>query len=93
MKPDSADLHLERLSAEDAPELQRALGAARQRLPDPQQLAALAAQLSALGLPVKPPAAPVPTTTPWRLWLAAGVVGPLQPNGSREVLAPPPAGS
>ena len=24
---------------------------------------------------------------------AAGVVGPLQPNGSREVLAPPPAGS
>jgi len=22
----------------------------------------------------------------------AGVVGPLQPNGSREILAPPPAG-
>jgi hypothetical protein len=23
----------------------------------------------------------------------AGVVGPLQPNGGREILAPPPAGS
>jgi hypothetical protein len=81
MKPDNADVQLERLNAVDAPELHQAVVAAKGQLPSAQQLAALAASLSALGVPVKPatltPAARLPAPTHLRIWLAAGLVGPV----------------
>ncbi|MEO6599851.1 MAG: hypothetical protein ABIQ16_08275 [Polyangiaceae bacterium] len=81
MKPDSGDWQLERLSAGDAPELHDALVSAKQQLPDAQQLAALAISLSARGVPTNPfvPAPPAtrPAMTHWRLWVAAGVMGPV----------------
>lgn len=52
MKQDSGPLQLERLSSAEAPELSRALDVMKQKLPDPSQLASLAAQLSAQGLPL-----------------------------------------
>ncbi|HYP76320.1 MAG TPA: hypothetical protein VER12_10205 [Polyangiaceae bacterium] len=59
MKPDD-DYWLERLSASEAPELARSVGIMREQVPDASQLAALAAQLSAQGVPV------VSTTPPVR---------------------------
>ena len=52
MKPDSDSWQLERLSALEDPELTRSLAVMKQQVPDMSQLAALAAQLSAQGLPV-----------------------------------------
>ncbi|HKO47830.1 MAG TPA: hypothetical protein VJV79_08905 [Polyangiaceae bacterium] len=97
MKPDSGHLDLERLKLADAPELRRALDAVQQQLPNSQQLAALAASLSQLGLPVEPPAQGAATTatstTRLKLLLgSAGVIGPLalalllwRPETPREV--------
>lgn len=55
MKPDDGPWQLDRLSAEDAPELWRAVGAAKQQLPSANELAALAANLSLQGLPLSNP--------------------------------------
>ena len=51
MKPGD-DSYLERLNAAEAPELARSLGIMKAQVPDASQLAALAAQLSAQGLPI-----------------------------------------
>lgn len=83
MKPDSGRLDLERLQSTDGPELHRALDALKQQLPDPKQLAALAASLTQLGLPIAPSsqatatAATGSSATRLKLLLGAGVVGPL----------------
>ena len=81
MKPDSGHLDLERLDLTDAPELRHALDAAQGQIPDAQQLAALAARLSQMGLPVLPPAQvaanATPSATRLKLLLGAGVIGPL----------------
>jgi hypothetical protein len=81
VKPDSGQWDLERLRPTDAPELHRALDAVKQRLPDPQQLAALAASLSQIGIAVSSASPTAATTassaTRLKLLLGAGVVGPL----------------
>ncbi len=81
MKPDNGLWDLERLRSTDAPELYRALDAARQQLPDSQQLAALAASLSQRGISVTPSnhaaASTASSATKLKLLLGAGVVGPL----------------
>lgn len=80
MKPDNGPLDLERMDLTDAPELKRALDAVKQQLPDPQQLATLAAGLSQIGISVAPsqPAAPsTQSAARLKLLLGAGVVGPL----------------
>ena len=81
MKPDNGHRDLERLRSTDSPELFRALNAARQQLPNSEQLTALAASLSQKGIAVAPSAhgaASVPSSaTRLKLWLGAGVIGPL----------------
>jgi hypothetical protein len=81
VKPDDGYLNLERLKSADAPELHRALDAVKQRLPEPQQLAALAASLSRIGVPVartEPAVATrAPSATGLKLLLFGAVVGPL----------------
>jgi len=80
VKPDSGHWDLERLRSTDGPELYRALDAVKQQLPDPQQLAALAASLSQRGISVTPAkhASGTPSSaTRLKLLLGAGVVGPL----------------
>ena len=52
MKPADEPWQLDRLSAEEAPELHRAIGVAKQAVPSASELAALAASLSAHGLPL-----------------------------------------
>jgi len=51
LKPDDDPWQLDRLSAAEAPELCRALEAAKRQLPSARELAALAANLSVQGLP------------------------------------------
>lgn len=81
MKPDNGHFALERLNLADDPELCRAVNVVKQTLPDAQQLAALAANLTQLGIPVArtEPAVSntVPSTARLKLLLGAGVVGPL----------------
>jgi len=81
VKPDSGLLDLERLRSTDAPELHHALDAMKQRLPDAQQLATLAASLSQMGISVAPSKQGAVSTgssaTRLKLLLGAGVVGPL----------------
>ena len=81
MKPDDGRWDLERLRSTDAPELYRALNAARQQLPDTQQLAALAAGLSQRGISVGPShratANTASSATRFKLLLGAGVIGPI----------------
>ena len=60
MKPDNDSWQLERLSASEDSELVSALTVMKQRVPDASQLAALAAQLSAQGLPITSGAPAVP---------------------------------
>lgn len=76
MKPDDGSLQLDRLRAEEAPELHRALNAVKQQLPTASELAALSASLSSLGLPPGPPVGVTPATAPKlpfpRYWLALG---------------------
>jgi hypothetical protein len=52
LKQDDVPWHLERLSAAEAPELCRAVDAAKQQLPSAHELAALAASLSRQGVPL-----------------------------------------
>src|SRR4051812_8067316 len=80
VKPDSDHWDLERLRSTDDPELYRALDAVKQQLPDPQQLAMLAASLSQRGISVTAAnhASATPSSaTRLKLLLGAGVVGPL----------------
>jgi len=79
VKPDSGPWDLERLRSIDAPELHHALDAVRQQLPDPQQLAALAASLAERGISVTPSnhASATPSAIRLKLLLGAGVVVPL----------------
>jgi len=81
VKPDNGLWDLERLRSSDDPELHGALEAVKQQLPDRQQLAALAASLSQLGISVAPAehatAATASSATRLKLLLGAGVVGPL----------------
>jgi len=81
VKPDNGQIDLQRLRSTDAPELYRAIGAVKQQLPDPQQLAALAASLSQMGISVAPSAqastATPPSATRLKLLIGAGVVGPI----------------
>jgi len=81
VKPDNGQIDLPRLRSADAPELHRAIGAVKQQLPDPQQLAALAASLSQMGISVAPSgpatAATPPSATRLKLLIGAGVVGPI----------------
>ena len=81
MKPDSGHWDLQRLAPSEAPELHRALEAAKQQLPDPQQLARLAQSLAQRGISVAS-SKPVATTTApsavkLKLLVGAGVIGPL----------------
>jgi hypothetical protein len=77
VKPVSDSLQLERLSASEAPELARSLSAMKQQVPDASQLAALAAQLSAQGLPLTSgtPAAPLTARVMARLRKYALITG------------------
>lgn len=80
MKQDDERWQLDRLSADEAPELHRALGIAQQQLPSSGELAALAASLSAHGVPspgaASPPAAQGgPITGKYWAIGAAAVVG------------------
>jgi len=81
VKPDSGHWDLKRWQPSEAPELQRALDAAKQQLPDAAQLSALAASLSQMGIPVAAPAhaaaAPGSSATRLKLLLGAAMVGPL----------------
>lgn len=81
MKPDDGYLSLERLNSADAPELHRAVDAAKRRVPDAQQLAALAASLSQIGITVArgehTAATSAPSTTGLKLLIGAGALGPL----------------
>lgn len=81
MKPDNGQIDLQRLRSTDAPELHRAIDAVKQQLPDPRQLAALAASLSQMGISVASSGhttgATPPSATRLKLMLGAGVVGPL----------------
>jgi hypothetical protein len=79
LKQDDVPWHLERLSAAEAPELCRAVDAAKQQLPSAHELAALAASLSGQGLPLPKdePLSPELRTTPrlgkhW--WLVGAAV-------------------
>ena len=97
MKPDDEQWQLERLSATEAPELGRALEAAKRQLPNARDLSALAASLSVQGLPVpsKPSFGPAPRTAPrfrlHRLVIGAAVLGAtvLSVNVARRPTADP----
>lgn len=73
MKQDDGAWQLERLSAAEAPELHRAVDAAKQQLPSARELAALAASLPLQGLPLAAGDASRPVLSRLRKhWLVIG---------------------
>jgi len=79
VKPDNGHSDLERLRSTDAPGLHLALDAVKQQLPDPEQLAALAASLSRMGISVAPSnhstGSTASSATRLKVLLGAGGVG------------------
>lgn len=105
MQPDKDPWQLERLSASEDPELARCLGIMKQQGPEASQLAALAAQLLAQGLPVTSGATAAPLVLRGMaslrkysllvgvalVGLGGAIIGLRQSRVEHRLLAPPAA--